>query len=211
MHRLTELLTWEGSWHFEDALTSDIPRGERYATDLLTERLLICRCGSAWNIRRIANACPAAKLFAAQYSKVISPMLPQTSYRIENALYLYSGGNRFEFIPLKSRYSDPKYLWFFLVFQSKYRRGSVVGWGTMLQAGRSRVRVPTRWNFSSFHPHYGPRVDSASNRNEYQESSWGVKEWPACKTDNLTFTDCLENVGASMSHNPMGLHGLLQG
>jgi hypothetical protein len=29
-------------------------------------------------------------------------------------------------------------------------RGSVVGWGTMLQAGRSRVRVPMRWNFSSF-------------------------------------------------------------
>jgi hypothetical protein len=32
-------------------------------------------------------------------------------------------------------------------------RGSVVGWGTMLQAGRSRVRVPMRWNFSSFQPH----------------------------------------------------------
>jgi hypothetical protein len=25
------------------------------------------------------------------------------------------------------------------------------------------------------HPHYSPGVDSASNRNEYQESSWGVK------------------------------------
>jgi hypothetical protein len=45
----------------------------------------------------------------------------------------------------------------------------------MLQAGRSRVRVPMRWNFSSFQPHYGPGVDSASNRNEYQEPSWGVK------------------------------------
>jgi hypothetical protein len=45
----------------------------------------------------------------------------------------------------------------------------------MLQAGRSRVRVPTRWNFSSFQPHCGPGVDSASNRNEYQEPSWGVK------------------------------------
>jgi hypothetical protein len=32
-----------------------------------------------------------------------------------------------------------------------------------------------RWNFSSFQPHYGPGVDSASNRNEYQEDSWGVK------------------------------------
>jgi hypothetical protein len=52
---------------------------------------------------------------------------------------------------------------------------SVVGWGTMLQAGRSWVRVPMRWIFLSFQPHYGPGVDSASNRNEYQESSWGVK------------------------------------
>jgi hypothetical protein len=54
-------------------------------------------------------------------------------------------------------------------------RGSVVGWGTMLQAGRSRVRVLMRWIFLSFQPHYGPGVDSASNRNEYQEVSWGVK------------------------------------
>jgi hypothetical protein len=45
----------------------------------------------------------------------------------------------------------------------------------MLQAGRSRVRVPMRWNFSSFQSHCGPGLDSASNRNEYQEPSWGVK------------------------------------
>jgi hypothetical protein len=25
----------------------------------------------------------------------------------------------------------------------------------------------------SFQPHYDPGLDSASNRNEYQESSWG--------------------------------------
>jgi hypothetical protein len=34
------------------------------------------------------------------------------------------------------------------------------------------------WNFSlkqSFHPHYGSGVDSASNRNEYQEYFLGVK------------------------------------
>jgi hypothetical protein len=29
-------------------------------------------------------------------------------------------------------------------------------------------------------------VDSASTGNEYQESSWGVKGWPARKADNLT-------------------------
>jgi hypothetical protein len=35
-----------------------------------------------------------------------------------------------------------------------------------------------RWIFQFteyFHPHYGPGVDSASNRNAYQEYSWGVK------------------------------------
>jgi hypothetical protein len=58
-------------------------------------------------------------------------------------------------------------------------RGSVIVWGTMLQAGRSGVRFPMKslgfWIGYSFQPHYGPGVDSASNRNEYQESSWGVK------------------------------------
>jgi hypothetical protein len=49
----------------------------------------------------------------------------------------------------------------------------------MLQAGRSRVRFPIRsldFFFQltySFQPHYGPGADSASNRNEYQESSLG--------------------------------------
>jgi hypothetical protein len=43
-----------------------------------------------------------------------------------------------------------------------------------------------RWIFSSFQPHYGPVVDSASNRNEYQESSWGGKIRPVRKADNLT-------------------------
>jgi hypothetical protein len=43
-----------------------------------------------------------------------------------------------------------------------------------------------RWNFSSFQPHYGPGVDSASNRNEYQEDSWGGRGVPARKADKLT-------------------------
>jgi hypothetical protein len=50
----------------------------------------------------------------------------------------------------------------------------------MLQAGRSRVQFPMRsldfcFQFTQFFQlHYGPGVDSASNRNEYQESSWRV-------------------------------------
>jgi hypothetical protein len=42
-------------------------------------------------------------------------------------------------------------------------------------------------NITSFQLHYGPGVDSAFNRNEYQESSSEVKGGrPACKADNLT-------------------------
>jgi hypothetical protein len=70
-------------------------------------------------------------------------------------------------------------------------RSSVAGWGAMLQAGRSRARVPMRslgsFQFtSSFQAHYGPGVDSTSNRNEYQVYSWGGKERRVRKADNLT-------------------------
>jgi hypothetical protein len=58
-------------------------------------------------------------------------------------------------------------------------RGSVVGWGTMLKAeGRGFESQWGHWIFQftkSFQPHYGYGVDSASDRNEYQEGSWGVK------------------------------------
>jgi hypothetical protein len=50
-------------------------------------------------------------------------------------------------------------------------------------------------------------VGSASNRNEYQESSWGWKV-----ADNITAICELtvqKNVGALMSHDPIGIHGLL--
>jgi hypothetical protein len=59
----------------------------------------------------------------------------------------------------------------------------------MLQTGRWRDRVPMRWIFSIYQilqPHYGPGVDSASDRNDYQESYWGGKRQPARKADNLT-------------------------
>jgi hypothetical protein len=60
--------------------------------------------------------------------------------------------------------------------------------------------------------HYGPRVDSASNRNEYQESSWSVKGGRRVRlTTSPPFVSRLENVGDSTSHNPMDHHGLLQG
>jgi hypothetical protein len=55
-------------------------------------------------------------------------------------------------------------------------RGGAVGWGTALQAGRSRVRFPVRSLAYSFRPHCGPGVDSASNRNKYQEEFLGSKD-----------------------------------
>jgi hypothetical protein len=58
-------------------------------------------------------------------------------------------------------------------------RGSVVCWGTMLKAGRSRNRIPMMSLDCSIDlillVALWPWVDSASNRNEYQEFSWGVK------------------------------------
>jgi hypothetical protein len=53
-----------------------------------------------------------------------------------------------------------------------------VGWGTALQAGRSRVRFPIMsliFFMTSFRPHYGPGVDAACNTNEYQEYFLWVK------------------------------------
>ena len=53
------------------------------------------------------------------------------------------------------------------------------------------------WNFSltqSFRPHYGPGVDSASNRNEYQEYFLGGKDDQCVGLTILppSCADCLE-------------------
>jgi len=54
-----------------------------------------------------------------------------------------------------------------------------VGGGTALQAGRSRLWFPMVslkfFIYIFFRPHYGPGIDSASNRNEYQEYFMGIK------------------------------------
>jgi hypothetical protein len=52
----------------------------------------------------------------------------------------------------------------------------------MLQAGKWRVRVPmTSLDFS-----IDLIIDPASNRNEYQESSFGVKGGRRIRLDNFT-------------------------
>jgi hypothetical protein len=56
--------------------------------------------------------------------------------------------------------------------------GSEVGWGTMLQAGRSRVRVPMRWIFFKW-PNPSSRTMALGPTQPLtemsQESFWGVK------------------------------------
>jgi hypothetical protein len=57
-----------------------------------------------------------------------------------------------------------------------FNRLHVIDWGIMLQVGRSRVRFSMSSLYFSvdlFLLQYGPGVDPAPNRNEYQESSWG--------------------------------------
>jgi hypothetical protein len=54
-------------------------------------------------------------------------------------------------------------------------RGSVVGWGTMLQDGRSRDRIPMGWIFSIYLILPAAGVDSASNRNWVPGIFLGVK------------------------------------
>jgi hypothetical protein len=82
----------------------------------------------------------------------------------------------------------------------------------MLQAGTSRARFPiTSLDFSidiilpaALWP-WGPQPQTEMSTRNLP----GVKGRSARKADNLTA--CLENVGASTSDKPMGLHGLLQG
>jgi hypothetical protein len=63
------------------------------------------------------------------------------------------------------------------------------------------------WQF--FRPHCGPGVDSASNRNEYQEYFLGGKGSQCVGLTTLppSCADCLEILGASKSWNPQACTG----
>jgi hypothetical protein len=95
--------------------------------------------------------------------------------------------------------------------------GNVVGWVTMIQAGRLQDQVPIRWIIfnlpdpSSCTMALGltqPLTEMSTTNlpaDEGTASAWGWQPY------RHLWTDCLENPGASTSYNRMGLHGLLQG
>jgi hypothetical protein len=55
-----------------------------------------------------------------------------------------------EFLAKLFNISEKRWTIFDLLGLFAGARGSVVGWGTMLQAGRSRVQFPMRWIFSIY-------------------------------------------------------------
>jgi hypothetical protein len=82
-------------------------------------------------------------------------------------------------------------------------RGSIVGWGTMLQAGRSPVRVADELEF--FNYLILPAAQWPWGRlNLWVKSGRHV----GLTTLPTSVSRMSENVGASTSCNPKGLHGL---
>jgi hypothetical protein len=87
----------------------------------------------------------------------------------------------------------------------------------MLEAGRSRVRVPMRWIFFCL-PNSSSCTMALGSTQPLTEMRTrnlpvGVKGGRRVRLTSQPSVSQLsrENVGASTSHNPMGLHGLLQG
>jgi hypothetical protein len=88
-------------------------------------------------------------------------------------------------------------------------RGSVLGWGTMLQAGRSPVRVPDEVDFFNL-PNPSSRTMALGSTQPLTGMS--TRNLPGGKKRLTTLPPHVcrmsENVGASTCRIPKGLHGL---
>jgi hypothetical protein len=98
-----------------------------------------------------------------------------------------------------------------IIWYSWGARVGAAGWGTALQVGsRGFDSRCCHWIFSltqSFRPYFGPGVDSASSRNEYQEYFLGGKGGRCVGlTCRLSW-----NLRISTSWNPQGLFRPVQG
>jgi hypothetical protein len=92
-------------------------------------------------------------------------------------------------------------------------RGSVVGWGTILQAGRSAVRVPDKVDFFNL-PNLSSRTMALVSTQSLTKVApgifLGVKSGRRLGLTTLPPFVCRmsENVGAWTSRKPKGLHGM---
>jgi hypothetical protein len=97
------------------------------------------------------------------------------------------------------------------LLSNKGARGSVVGRGTMLQAGRSPVRIPDEVVFFNL-PNPSSRTMSLGSTQPLTEMSTrklpGGKKRLGLTTLPPSMSPMSENVGAWTSRNPKGLHGL---
>jgi hypothetical protein len=102
--------------------------------------------------------------------------------------------------------------------QMRQESGSAVCWGTMLQAGKSRVWIPLRSVDISVDLIL--LVTLCALGSTQTPTEWSTRNLPRVRggrpernADDLTTmcADCLDNVGSLTSHNPIGLHGLLRG
>jgi hypothetical protein len=97
-----------------------------------------------------------------------------------------------------------------------WARGSVVVKALYYKAEGRGVRYQMRWFFLIYlilPVAVGPRVYSASNRNEYRKHIYNnvSGEWCVAGTLPLFFSRLSNYVRSLTSHNPIGLQGLLQG